>query len=190
VRYTEGRTTRQPSIVRLGHQPRCVIHLTCSNYPHFSSCWIDAGPSYGTPEQSKFFARKDAKTQAGQPSMIPQPSSTPAPTIYNYVHPRTGEHIASLLPPNHPEMLCLQQGHISETRYGLLGESGCLAFAPSFPPILSYLTPFVLEISNANLLSVGILAAVFWFPLGIGLCLLDRRVKCRRCGIMIDEGII
>ncbi|KAJ7268714.1 hypothetical protein B0H12DRAFT_63225 [Mycena haematopus] len=36
---------------------------------------------------------------------------------------------------------------------------------------------------------LGILAAVFWFPLGVGLCLLDRRVKCSRCGRTIEDGI-
>lgn len=36
---------------------------------------------------------------------------------------------------------------------------------------------------------LGMLAAVFWFPLGIGLCLLDRRTRCARCGLMIDNGL-
>jgi hypothetical protein len=54
----------------------------------------------------------------------------------------------------HPEMVCLQQGHVVRTRYGIL----------------------------------GLLAAVFWFPLGVGLCLLDRKTKCERCGFVIEEG--
>jgi hypothetical protein len=77
------------------------------------------------------------------------------PTVYHYVNPVTQGHVASLLPPDHPEMVCLQAGgHIHETKFGIL----------------------------------GILVAVFWFPLGIGLCLLDRRVKCRRCGVMIQDS--
>ncbi|KAF5325776.1 hypothetical protein D9611_000448 [Ephemerocybe angulata] len=36
---------------------------------------------------------------------------------------------------------------------------------------------------------LGILAAIFWFPLGVGLCLLDRQVKCSRCGLTIDDGV-
>jgi len=52
------------------------------------------------------------------------------------IHER--EHIASLVTPEPPRDVSLQQGHISETRYGLLGESGCLAFALLSPPILSY----------------------------------------------------
>ncbi|KIJ18572.1 hypothetical protein PAXINDRAFT_71178 [Paxillus involutus ATCC 200175] len=80
----------------------------------------------------------------------------PQPTIYHYQSPVTGEHLASLLPPDHPEMLCLQEGgHVAQTKFGIL----------------------------------GVLAAIVWFPLGIGLCLLDRRVKCRRCGVTIDEGM-
>ncbi|KIM45500.1 hypothetical protein M413DRAFT_442162 [Hebeloma cylindrosporum] len=82
--------------------------------------------------------------------------SVEQPTIYNYVNPVTGQHVASLLPPDHPEMVCLQAGsHVPQTRFGLL----------------------------------GILAAVFWFPLGIGLALVDRRVKCTRCGVVIENGI-
>jgi len=80
----------------------------------------------------------------------------PQPRIYHYHNPATGEHLASLLPPDHPEMVCLQQGgHIPRSKFGFL----------------------------------GILAAIVWFPLGIGLCLLDRRVLCERCGAVIDDGI-
>jgi hypothetical protein len=46
------------------------------------------------------------------------------PTVYHYQNPLTGERIASLLPPNHPEMICLQEGcHVNETKYGILGMS-------------------------------------------------------------------
>ncbi|KAL4243976.1 Membrane protein BRI3 [Abortiporus biennis] len=94
---------------------------------------------------------------AGAPPVGPSfiPPSMPPTTVYNYVNPVTHEHVVSLLPPNHPQMICLQEGrHVTETKYGLL----------------------------------GILAAIFWFPLGIGLCLLDRKVKCTRCGMILDEG--
>ncbi|KAF8894362.1 hypothetical protein CPB84DRAFT_1963378 [Gymnopilus junonius] len=82
------------------------------------------------------------------------PSNAPAPVVYSYVNPATGERIASLLPPDDPEMVCLQMGHVPQTQFGLL----------------------------------GILAAIFWFPLGIACCLLDRRVRCARCGYVIDQG--
>jgi hypothetical protein len=35
----------------------------------------------------------------------------------------------------------------------------------------------------------GVLAAIIWFPLGIALCLLDRRVKCERCGETLEDGL-
>lgn len=39
------------------------------------------------------------------------------------MNPATGERVASLLPPDHPEMVCLQAGgHVAQTRYGLLGQ--------------------------------------------------------------------
>ncbi|KAF5328828.1 hypothetical protein D9619_011682 [Psilocybe cf. subviscida] len=97
--------------------------------------------------------RCDSAGPSGQYTM--QPSAIPAPTVFNYVNARTGETVVSLLPPNHPEMICIQTGHEKETQYGLL----------------------------------GVLAAIIWFPLGIGLCLLDRRVKCKRCGMMIQDGV-
>ena len=55
-------------------------------------------------------------------STTTQPTRVPSPTVYNYTNPRTGERIVSLLPPNHPEMICLQEGmHVPHTKYGLLG---------------------------------------------------------------------
>ncbi|KAF5386244.1 hypothetical protein D9615_002657 [Tricholomella constricta] len=90
------------------------------------------------------------------PSRSAQPGYTQLPRVHHYVNPSTGEHVASLLPPDHPEMMCLQAGmHVPQTKYGVL----------------------------------GILAAVFWFPLGIGLCILDRRVKCTRCGAILNDGL-
>ncbi|KAI9437464.1 hypothetical protein H4582DRAFT_1815410 [Lactarius indigo] len=77
-------------------------------------------------------------------------------TVYHYQDPRTGQPFASLLPPDHPRMVCLQAGqHVPESRYGFL----------------------------------GVLAAIVWFPLGIGLCLLDRRVRCQRCGESLEDGL-
>ena len=76
-------------------------------------------------------------------------------TTYYYQNPVTGHVITSVFPPDHPEMICLQEGrHVTHTRFGLL----------------------------------GILAAIVWFPIGIACCLIDRRVVCRRCGKIIDDG--
>ncbi|KAG9022694.1 hypothetical protein FRB95_014298 [Tulasnella sp. JGI-2019a] len=88
----------------------------------------------------------------------PQPYPMPAgTTVYHYQNPRTGHVITSLLPPDHPEMICLQAGeHIEKSKFGL----------------------------------VGILSAIFWFPLGVGICLLDRKIKCRRCGLTLQRGLL
>ncbi|KAI0093037.1 hypothetical protein BDY19DRAFT_921678 [Irpex rosettiformis] len=98
------------------------------------------------------------ETQNDSPASGPPPTnfpSMPATTVYNYRNPMTGDIVCSLLPPDHPQMICLQQGHVLQTKFGML----------------------------------GILAAIFWFPLGIGLCLLDRKVYCSRCGQLIDDSI-
>jgi hypothetical protein len=97
--------------------------------------------------------------------------------VHHYVNPLTGEHVVSVLPPNHPEMVCLQEGrHIKRTRFGLLGMS--LVIYDFHMTLLIFEDP------------VGVLAAVFWFPLGIGLCLLDRRVRCERCGYVLEDGFM
>jgi hypothetical protein len=61
------------------------------------------------------------------PSYIPQQQGVFSPTIFHYVNPRTGEHVTSLLPPDNPEMVCLQEGgHLAETKFGLFGIFACL----------------------------------------------------------------
>lgn len=57
--------------------------------------------------------------QAGPSDYLPSPVQIP--TMHYYVNPVTGEQIVSPLPPSHPEMICLQEGHIGRTRFGLLG---------------------------------------------------------------------
>ena len=101
-----------------------------------------------------------------QPLPQPEPTSpmiamhnTPVPatqagavTVYHYIHPTTQQRIDSLLPPSHPEMQCLQHGHIPRTRFGV----------------------------------AGILAAIFWFPLGLGCLLIDKDTRCERCKKVIS----
>jgi len=83
------------------------------------------------------------------------PYGSPPVMVFHYQHPLTGDVVTTALPPDHPEMICLQEGrHITHSKFGIL----------------------------------GILAAIVWFPFGIGLCLLDRRVVCSRCGQTIDDG--
>lgn len=56
---------------------------------------------------------------AAGPSQVPQMRP---PMVYNYVNPHTGEVVVSLLPPHHPQMICLQEGgHEPKARYGILG---------------------------------------------------------------------
>jgi len=109
---------------------------------------------------------KDVGPHSTQPKVLPLMVAGPphamygavasGATVYHYQDPRTGQPFASLLPPDHPQMVCAQAGqHIPESRYGFL----------------------------------GVLAAIVWFPLGIGLCLLDRRVRCQRCGESLEDGI-
>ncbi|KAG2342805.1 hypothetical protein BDR05DRAFT_963606 [Suillus weaverae] len=140
-----------------------VLKHSADNPPSYD--YVEAQTSSNVEQQQPPTMTDKTANQQVQPFSIPPSTvmsvhtrTTPMmqPTVYHYQNPLTGEHIASLLPPDHPEMICLQQGgHVNQTKFGIL----------------------------------GILAAIVWFPLGIGLCLLDRRVKCKRCGLVIDDGI-
>lgn len=103
----------------------------------------------------------DTKQPLPQPAPMPMISmhNTPVPTtqagpvtVYHYIHPVTQQRVDSLLPPSHPEMQCLQHGHIPRTRFGV----------------------------------AGILAAIFWFPLGLGCLLIDKDTRCERCKKVIS----
>lgn len=82
-------------------------------------------------QQPPLMNDKNANQQVQLPSIPPNTvmavHSRPAPLVqqpivYHYQNPLTGERIASLLPPDHPEMICLQQGaHVNETKFGILG---------------------------------------------------------------------
>jgi hypothetical protein len=152
--FLEGvvRVLPQPLDQKIPPQGHVAVYQ--SHHPHQSqnpNANIIAGPSVPTMPQSR---------------------------VYHYVNPNNGNHITSLLPPDHPEMVCLQQGsHVEETKFGFLGEfcSACAAAlcALSRSPVLMWVC------------WLGIIAAIIWFPLGIGLCLLDRTVTCKRCGAVI-----
>lgn len=72
------------------------------------------------------FVTGSSVPRLGTPSM-------PQSRVYHYVNPTDGNHITSLLPPDHPEMVCLQQGsHLETTKFGLLGEFFCFRTALLF----------------------------------------------------------
>ena len=120
---------------------------------------------------------------AGGPPVVYGATSS-EPTVYYYQDPRTGQRVASLLPPDHPKMVCLQSGtHVPDTRYGCLGALGFPCVRLSIVSnIYSFFAAFVCVF-------LGVLAAIIWFPLGIALCLLDRRVRCERCGETLEDGL-
>ncbi|KAG8970357.1 hypothetical protein FRC03_009630 [Tulasnella sp. 419] len=141
-----------------------------SNPPSYDIAVSDvATSSVGSPRQGPYqlYAQSDVKVppqpEAQPPVLYPAmvPTTPPSPAVpgtrvYHYQNPQTLETVASLLPPDHPTMVCLQRGgHETKTKYGI----------------------------------VGILTAILWFPLGVGVCLLDRKTTCRRCGAVLREGL-
>ncbi|KAJ7072077.1 hypothetical protein C8F01DRAFT_1076263 [Mycena amicta] len=119
-------------------------------------------PAYDAPRPES--PAKDVKRQ---PVMTPGPivpyaplagpSYSPAnPVVFHYHNPRTGEHVASLLPPDHPEMVCLQRGeHEPQTSFSLL----------------------------------GYIMALLGSPLGSASACSIARVKCGRCGQVLQDGL-
>ena len=94
-----------------------------TKYPRPSSPPPAGGPS----------APKDLPHNHGPPYYTYQ-ASDPAPMMsppnfvtYRYQNIYTGEVVTTLLPPDHPKMICLQEGHIRETKFGLLGMFHCLS---------------------------------------------------------------
>ena len=90
----------------------------------------DAGPS-SSPAKVQPAPAQPMSQKPGYPydggyhqfqSQTMDMNAQPPVPVYRYQHPITGHIITSCLPPDHPEMICLQQGHVTETRYGLLGE--------------------------------------------------------------------
>ncbi|KAH9026670.1 hypothetical protein EDB83DRAFT_2424966 [Lactarius deliciosus] len=145
-----------------------IVDLPTSTMPNDNPVHSDSPPAYESAIVGNGEAppQKDVgphSTQPKEPPLMvagpPQPmygAITSEAMVYHYQDPCTGQPVASLLPPDHPQMVCFQAGqHVPESRYGFL----------------------------------GVLAAIVWFPLGIGLCLLDRRVRCQRCGESLEDGL-
>jgi len=82
------------------------------------------------PPQDALLVYQSQQSPTPNASIVAGPSlpshgipAMPQTRVYHYVNPANGNHITSLLPPEHPEMVCLQQGsHVEETKYGFLGE--------------------------------------------------------------------
>src|ERR1700742_3555151 len=48
----------------------------------------------------------------------------PSMPVFHYLNTQNGHQVTSPLPPDHPEMICLQAGgHITHTKFGILGKS-------------------------------------------------------------------
>lgn len=98
---------------------------TCSS--SFAESSLLTQPVVPKPDENR-----DNKHPPQLHSMIPGPSSYsihpgtttgPSPVLYHYRNPLTQDTVVSLLPPDHPEMICLQSGeHITQTKFGILGK--------------------------------------------------------------------
>lgn len=108
---------------------RVRLHLT------YNLAFADSHPAPGPYVPAGTTDVKDVKVpyentdpQTFSPPAGPPPSnipSMPATTVYNYRNEFTGEVVCSLLPPDHPQMICLQHGHIPRSRFSVLGTFCC-----------------------------------------------------------------
>ncbi|KAI0045963.1 hypothetical protein FA95DRAFT_1494719 [Auriscalpium vulgare] len=110
-------------------------------------------PPRRRPDTAKEKPRSLRATAIPTRAIVSAPGSD-APQVYYYRDPVTGVPYASLLPPDHPHSICLQQGrHVEQSRYGI----------------------------------AGIAMAVLLFPVGIFLCIHDKKVRCMRCGEILSQ---
>jgi len=75
------------------------------------------------------------KSQQPIGTVPPRHTSTPrygTQTLYHYQNPETGHLITSSLPPTHPAMICLREGHHipGPTHWGILGLLSAIVFFP------------------------------------------------------------
>ncbi|CAG7850771.1 SubName: Full=Uncharacterized protein {ECO:0000313/EMBL:CCA78035.1} [Serendipita indica DSM 11827] len=140
---------QQPAMSAVGYNPPTYAEANAYVFDGSNS-----GPSsypVDKKEQPKPQQTPSAEPYVGT-SSVPA-TRAGAVTVYHYVHPVTQHRIDSLLPPDHPEMQCLQFGHVPHTRFGL----------------------------------AGILATIFWFPLGAACLLIDKKTVCSRCKKTIND---
>lgn len=100
------------------------ILLTIGSAASLSFCVNTAPPLSGKSANPEDTQPKGHELMLASGPSIMYGATAPGPqaTVYYYQDPRTGQRIASLLPPDHPQMVCLQAGeHVPETRYGFLG---------------------------------------------------------------------
>src|SRR6267154_3278601 len=107
-------------------QPAYLPAQQTANLPVQQPTYLPAQQTANLPVQ------QPVNLRLHQPSIPPitvtAPQIRPAPTmqqptVYHYRNPTTGEHVASLLPPGHPDMLCLQQGgHVPTSEFGIAGK--------------------------------------------------------------------
>ncbi|KAL7415780.1 hypothetical protein BDY24DRAFT_382208 [Mrakia frigida] len=79
------------------------------------------------------------------------------PLVHYFVQPGpNGRMISTNLGPETEEMRCLMEGHLAQSKFGI----------------------------------IGILSTIFFFPWGLAVCALDRKVVCKRCKQVIDPGCL
>ncbi|EMD37350.1 hypothetical protein CERSUDRAFT_83128 [Gelatoporia subvermispora B] len=169
---------------------------------------VDSDPTYPTMTPSQTHDINDRPVVAQQPV-----TDQPPPSYEQAVDAGKGPYSANTLqdakdpygkiPPDFPQLQDASAGEPSGSSSPPI---------PTMPPrmvynyvnpntgehIVSYLAPEHPEmvclqagehVTVTHYGWLGILAAVFWFPWGIGCCLMDRKVRCKRCGRLLDAGI-
>ena len=139
--------------------PAALAQRTQDNPPPYDYATAQDGTSGPPPAHARSHPTggpsPKATDKAGDTAKAAPPAPAPAPApalhagpsyggppppvaVHYYVDPLTGARVASALPPDHPEMLCLQEGqHVPHTRFGLLGAPADSASGAGVPLTLT-----------------------------------------------------
>ncbi|EMD37349.1 hypothetical protein CERSUDRAFT_83127 [Gelatoporia subvermispora B] len=114
-------------------------------------------------------------------------------------------------PPSYEQIVHVDSTMSAAHRPHISGSDRSVPLPPPTPPrkvysymnpktgeqIVSYLPPYHPEmvcvqkgehVEQTKYGCAGLTLAFLFFPLGIGFCMLDRKIKCKRCGRLLDAG--
>jgi len=164
-----------------------MIQTTNEAPPSYDIATSDAGGS-SSPRLTNSAAGNGGRNHPKTPSFPPAdaksphgPSPQPLPT--NFAQPQQQlqqQHSYSGPNPTLTTLYHYQNPHTGQT---------VASHLPPDHPAMQCLQTGVHVPGRTQWGLLGVLSAVLFFPLGVALCVVDRKVECRRCGETLHRGL-